>query len=506
MDTENSTMFYPDYTTPTRRQHAPVPLLDMKMTATARLDQGLMTPLSASSHCESRRNSDAQGVWSDAAFMQQQQQSYPTGHPNTPVQGLPDGNVSIGHYDHMRIQITGDIQHNVLPTPTSCTPTYSSFSFDDGLNGLSSPVDSTQQSVAWSVQPSACLSVDPQSSFSSSIVGLSAFGGLSVEDTSSTSFSSPFYGASTAASSFEGDAPGGSSQCIVPSHTLANPSQDLSQYISLDWHEYPTDNGYTTPPSHPSARFFSPASPMHDVQFKLDPYPSESPEPGFTLLRTAPKTKSARRAKKERKHQARQTVHKGCTSNGVVIECFIDEKAGKHFSGASSTAPKKYECKFYGCDKMFARSEHQKRHMKSHDDSRPYHCYIEGCKSVNRNDNASDHAFTHLKSWISSEGAAQRIKLTGRPGKKNKGRNSAVHPKTLRRAILERHVREQPDKAQKVFDIFNRKAGADFGIHFDFSRELCEMRPCDTRMGAGACRTCQGVASRKTPASRVSRL
>ncbi|KAK5138537.1 hypothetical protein LTR08_000125 [Meristemomyces frigidus] len=53
------------------------------------------------------------------------------------------------------------------------------------------------------------------------------------------------------------------------------------------------------------------------------------------------------------------------------------------------------------CTAKFERSEHLKRHQKTHSDTREYLCPLPGCdrtnKGISRSDNATDHFKTHLK-------------------------------------------------------------------------------------------------------------
>lgn len=55
-----------------------------------------------------------------------------------------------------------------------------------------------------------------------------------------------------------------------------------------------------------------------------------------------------------------------------------------------------HPCDFPGCEREFKRLEHQRRHMRSHTQERPYQCDIAGCgRFFSRSDNLSQHKRTH---------------------------------------------------------------------------------------------------------------
>ena len=59
---------------------------------------------------------------------------------------------------------------------------------------------------------------------------------------------------------------------------------------------------------------------------------------------------------------------------------------------------KKLACTYAGCDKIFGRIEHLKRHMRIHTGQKDYACKVMGCqKTFNRSDNLLQHMKTHLR-------------------------------------------------------------------------------------------------------------
>ena len=72
---------------------------------------------------------------------------------------------------------------------------------------------------------------------------------------------------------------------------------------------------------------------------------------------------------------------------------------GKAVPETALPSSKPHQCP--DCTAKFERSEHLKRHQKTHSDKREYTCPLPGCeaglKGISRSDNATDHFKTHLK-------------------------------------------------------------------------------------------------------------
>lgn len=498
-----------------KQRHPLLTPLDMKATSTSHFNEGLMTPVSANGQYDcSRRNSDAQDMWSDSSVFHH---PYTPVHPNTPVQvHVPRVTppFQVNQYDSLRINVSVEDHRDAssLPTPTTCGSNYTgSFSFD-GSEVIHSEIRSSPMAMQncqmnmsaagnfdWNMQL-APTQASYNNSFASSL-SLSAFEDLKIDCSSVTSSFSPlsssYYSAPSTMSSLgepctqaqgTGTHPVGHAHCIVPMQTLSNPLQDMSQYMSNDWQ--------VVPPVSPTGL---------DVTFKQEPYFSASPEiKPVPLHSVVAKKKAGRRPKKQtRRRRTVQTVD-AYTEDGRLVETsFEDSAAYDAFMSGERGDPnaKRFPCSIGGCNAKFRRSEHQKRHTISHNEIRNFPCLVEGCEagkakngSVNRNDNACDHAYTHIKAWLGAKNIA--CEIWGVPAeKKSKARNPPVAPPKMRRIMLSRYA-DQPEKAQKAFNTFNKKASAEFDIHIDFRTESCPISRCYSKRSGRTCRVCREIRGR----------
>ncbi|KAF1345555.1 hypothetical protein BDV97DRAFT_424738 [Delphinella strobiligena] len=278
------------------------------------------------------------------------------------------------------------------------------------------------------------------------------------------------------------------SHYVLPSQTVANPRQlDANQSMCNAWiNEVSTDGDLMT-----KAQFASPdSSAIYVFQSKTDPLLS-APELQKTQPHSPTRTKTMLHCPRRQSKCGTPKPFDGRIVNGSSINSSIDEKGVKLvLSGAAPTVPKKYLCQH--CNMAFGRSEHKKRHMMSHLGARSYPCPTDNCRAVNRNDNAYDHAYTHVKAWFRSrEGALERSKTWVEPLciERCKSRNSAMHPAAIRDRILKLN-KDDPKRCQRFYKHFDRKASNDFEIHVDFEDEKCKLIRCYRKRG-GKCPRCR---------------
>ena len=124
-----------------------------------------------------------------------------------------------------------------------------------------------------------------------------------------------------------------------------------------------------------------------------------SPSPRLRS-RTSGATRARKRGNKRGKPNPPRAFWTSQNGTEVLLE-------GKwHFGDRGKAVPetalpssKPHQC--LECTAKFERSEHLKRHQKTHSDKREYTCPLPGCeaglKGISRSDNATDHFKTHLK-------------------------------------------------------------------------------------------------------------
>ncbi|KAL0096814.1 hypothetical protein J3Q64DRAFT_1629622 [Phycomyces blakesleeanus] len=76
------------------------------------------------------------------------------------------------------------------------------------------------------------------------------------------------------------------------------------------------------------------------------------------------------------------------------------QSRGRRVSNIPSNGTRMFTCKFVGCGKVFKRSEHLKRHIRSiHTLEKPFECPYQNCnKRFSRSDNLNQHIRIHRHS------------------------------------------------------------------------------------------------------------
>lgn len=65
---------------------------------------------------------------------------------------------------------------------------------------------------------------------------------------------------------------------------------------------------------------------------------------------------------------------------------------GEHRVSKAKKGKRVHACEFPGCEKVFTRAEHRRRHESSHKSNKLYPCTYEGCtKAFHRSDYISQH-------------------------------------------------------------------------------------------------------------------
>lgn len=210
-------------------------------------------------------------------------------------------------------------------------------------------------------------------------------------------------------------------QVVVPSEL--SPDEDYTTCSALE-HNHSPDHSDMPPNSFESAA----TSDMLDYDFVDPPSPPNrhfclSDEEGYVLVKRDPgatqfkdeithwygDSKSLPIRSKRRPSKRLRSGTKTATWNSHIssdFKCYfeIDRKGWDGqipLDVAQSHKP--HECRHRNldgtsCGRRFDRSEHLKRHKKSHSNIRDYPCPLPGCnKAMGRPDNAGDHFKTHLR-------------------------------------------------------------------------------------------------------------
>lgn len=118
--------------------------------------------------------------------------------------------------------------------------------------------------------------------------------------------------------------------------------------------------------------------------------------------------RSAKRGKYRQPRERLESDHVICDLEGKVCGAHVNEYGKVVLLEERTSLRKPHICKhpvqrkgnWVDCDAAFERSEHLKRHEKSHGEERPFKCFLPDCKHVKgigRGDNAGDHFKTHLR-------------------------------------------------------------------------------------------------------------
>ncbi|KAI5357861.1 Putative Zinc finger C2H2-type [Septoria linicola] len=388
------------------------------------------TPQSAQSAQDSRRPSLAFSGYSDASYSGPSSVSS-FSQPPTPMHSMVNSAENFHHQWHDTAEM-----HVAVPDPmeTTCTlshalPMYSASLQPHGLPSLAQnmslhiPTTSTARNNAWPSTTVASFHASVQSGLEKTLYQSTQDLGQQHAATASM-YANP--SASMPAPLQQSVFPdyGGHQlpQVIVPSqlgpqnHTEHfhgyDQDEDMTHEIAQSFESNSSDAWEAVEPQSPMEDYLSPTDDGFDLikqEFAASPfrsslYRSRKSLPAFTQSRL-----QASSAKKPRKARHGQVFGHSFNA-GIEIEyagphwTMAPDEHGRLHIHTSSTKPiKPHKCLFEKddgavCGASFDRSEHLKRHAKSHTNIREYPCPLPKCtKEVGRSDNMVQHLRTHLK-------------------------------------------------------------------------------------------------------------
>ncbi|KAI7265744.1 hypothetical protein KC345_g8396 [Hortaea werneckii] len=176
------------------------------------------------------------------------------------------------------------------------------------------------------------------------------------------------------------------------------------------------------------------------VMVKPEPLTSPTTSSAYSIMQASPQRTRKQSVKRSGKSNIPRAFWKNQATN-----CLVYVEGNCHFTKEGRVVVqnkpvlKPHKCH---CGNSFERSEHLKRHQKSHSPSRDYPCPLLGCKSKGsaRGDNATDHFKTHLKKDIKGR------------------RNQFIEWPELKVKILETYP---PDRANKMLGKLEKACKSD---------------------------------------------
>ncbi|KAI7152554.1 hypothetical protein KC349_g8921 [Hortaea werneckii] len=239
-------------------------------------------------------------------------------------------------------------------------------------------------------------------------------------------------------------------QLVVPSQLSPGEDWSMVEYSDYCNAQDGTPGLVSATSSFPAFDFPEASTPEadHSMYTEDQGYVMVKPEP-----LASPKTNSPYSIVQASPYRARRkSVKRGGKSNipraywkNQATNCLVQVEGICHFTKEgrvvvqNNPVLKPHKCH---CGNSFERSEHLKRHQKSHSENRDYPCPLLGCKSKGsaRGDNATDHFKTHLKKDIKGR------------------RNQFIEWPELKIKILETYP---PDRAHKMLGKLEKACKSD---------------------------------------------